>query len=63
MRRLITVFLLLLMVAGAAGAWQWQQWRQFLDAPVNPDTELALWVAPGSTFISLINKLEALGLA
>jgi len=63
MRRLILILLLAMVLAGVLAAWQWQQWKRFIDTPVNPNGELALWIADGATFGDLVEQLEQLGLA
>ncbi|AKS41946.1 endolytic transglycosylase MltG [Wenzhouxiangella marina] len=63
MRRLISVFLLFLLLAAGVTAWQWSAWRDFLQSPVNPDGPVALWIAPGTSFGGLVRQFEALGLA
>jgi UPF0755 protein len=63
MRRLILTLLLAMALAGAVAAWHWQQWQRFMNAPVNPNGELAIWIADGATFGDLVGQLEGLGLA
>lgn len=63
MRKLLATFFLILLVLLAVGAWLAQDWQRFVESPVNPDGELRLWLAPGSSFNSLVGQLEALGLA
>jgi len=63
MRRLLTFILIAAVLAMLAGVWQWNQWRQFLDTPVNPDSALALSIEPGDSLGDLIDQLEILGLA
>jgi len=47
----------------AAGAWQWTRWQGFMAAPVNPNGDLNLWIAPGTTWPGLSTQLQSLGLA
>lgn len=63
MRRLLALLLIAAVLAGASGLWQWSQWRQFLDTPINPDGGLTLWIEPGDGLVDLIDQLEILGLA
>ncbi len=63
MRRLLTLFLLAAVLIGLGLVWQWAQWRQFLDTPVNPDSQLTLWIGPGEGLGDLVDQLQTLGLA
>jgi len=63
MRRLLTLSLMVVLLAGLSGLWQWKQWRHFLDTPINSDSALRLWVEPGDGLNDLIEQLEVLGLA
>jgi UPF0755 protein len=60
---MILILLLALALAGMVAVWQWQQWQRFIASPVNPDGEIALWIADGATFRDLVEQLEYLGLA
>ncbi len=60
--RLLSFFLLIVAVAGGTGLWQWNQWQTFVAAPVNPDSALNLWVAPGTSYAGLVRELEIFGL-
>jgi len=60
-------FALYLLVAGVfaaliAGLWLHRDLQRFVHHPVNPDSELVLWVAEGTTWGGLVRKLEWLGL-
>ncbi len=63
MRIFLWLCLILLACAGLLSALAWQDWNRFQAAVVNPDAELTLWVAPGSSFAALVRDLERLGLA
>lgn len=63
MRILLWLCLILLAAAGLLTALAWHDWNRFQQAVVNPDAELTLWVAPGSSFTALVRDLERLGLA
>lgn len=63
MRRLLTLFLIAAVLIGLGLVWQWNQWRQFLATPVNPDSELILWIGPGEGLGALVDQLQTLGLA
>lgn len=63
MRILLSILLIALAVAALLGARAWSEWQEFLGAPVNPDAEMVLWVAPGSSLRSVVGDLERLGLA
>ena len=42
---------------------RWHEWNRFHALPLNPDGELQLWVAPGTSYSGLVRELERLGLA
>lgn len=63
MRRLLTLFLIAAVLICLGLVWQWNHWRQFLDTPVNPDSELTLWIGPGAGLGDLVDQLQTLGLA
>ncbi|TVQ31557.1 MAG: endolytic transglycosylase MltG [Wenzhouxiangella sp.] len=63
MRRLLAVFAILGLALGLAAVWVYQDWQRFADQPVNPDSELRLWLPSGTSFPALVRQLEALGLA
>ncbi len=64
MRKLFSfVLLAVLIVMGVAGVHAWNDWQRFLNHPVNPDGDLNLWLAPGSSFNALTRQFEVLGLA
>lgn len=63
MRIILWFCLILVAIAGFLAALAWQDWNRFQEAVVNPDSELTLWVAPGSSFAALVRDLERLGLA
>lgn len=63
MRKLLYFLLVCALAAGAISYWLYRDWQQFTNQPINPDSELVLWVAPGSSFSSLVRQFEALGLA
>ncbi|MGY6554622.1 MAG: endolytic transglycosylase MltG [Wenzhouxiangella sp.] len=61
----ILLFLLLVSSAVVAllGARAWTEWQEFRAAPLNPDADMVLWVAPGASLNSVVRDLERLGLA
>ncbi|TVS13162.1 MAG: endolytic transglycosylase MltG [Wenzhouxiangella sp.] len=63
MRLVVLIFLSLLTLAGLFAALAWRDWSRFQTATINPDGELILWMAPGTSFSSLVRDLERLGLA
>jgi UPF0755 protein len=64
MIRRLTLFFLILIMVGAAGAiWLHRDWQQFTNRTLNPDAEINLYLPSGSSFTALIRQLEALGLA
>ena len=63
MRKLLAVFAILVLALGLAAAWAYQDWQRFVNQPVNPDSELRLWLPTGTSFPALIRQLEALGMA
>lgn len=63
MRKLLAVFAMLGLVLALVAAWLVQDWQRFVNQPVNPDSELLLWLPSGTSFPALVRQLEALGLA
>jgi UPF0755 protein len=63
MRKLLYLLLVCALAAGAVSFWLYRDWQQFTTRSVNPDSELILWLAPGSNFSSLVRQFETLGLA
>ncbi len=63
MRKLSLLLLIVMMALAAAAVWAWRDWQRFVDDPLNPHGEINLWIAPGSSFTSLIRQLETMGLA
>ena len=61
--RFLSFLLLMAAVATGVGLWQWSQWQTFVEAPVNPGSELNLWVAPGTSYAGFLKQLEVLGLS
>jgi UPF0755 protein len=63
--RLIIKYLLVLMfcLSGWFAVQLWQDWQAFEQSTVNPDGDMVLWLAPGSHYGDLVQKLERLGLA
>ncbi len=62
--RILAYLLLVLLLAGAMLAGlAWQDWQRFQSTPINPDGDMVLWVAPGSTLMAVVRDLERLGLA
>lgn len=61
--RILAYLLLILFALGAALAGLgWQDWQRFQTAPLNPDGDMVLWVAPGSSLKAVVRDLESLGL-
>lgn len=60
-RRLVFVFLPVLLAAGAA-AVGWQQYQRFLDAPVNVTVPYILTIDKGSSYNAVVADLVELGL-
>ena len=63
MRALLIVFLALLALVAVFAVQSWQDWNRFQAAPVNPDADIQLWLAPGASYASLVRDLQRLGLA
>ncbi|MEE4638865.1 MAG: endolytic transglycosylase MltG [Wenzhouxiangella sp.] len=63
MRVILTLVLLALISAGLIGGQAWRDWQHFQTVAINPDGELNLWLAPGSSFVGLVRDLQHLGLA
>lgn len=63
MRKLLFILFIILIAMAVAGLWAWRDWQRFIDHPLNPDGDLNLWLAPGSSFTTLVRQFEALGLA
>lgn len=63
MRILLFLLLVFSAVAALLGTRAWTEWQEFQAAPVNPDAELVLWVAPGASLSTVVRDLERLGLA
>ncbi len=63
MRKLLALFAILGIGLALAAAWLVQDWQRFVDQPVNPDSELVLWLPSGTSFPGLVRQLEHLGLA
>ena len=62
MKRLLPVILILLLLATAGSMGLWQQYRQFLQLPLNIEKPgLILNVEPGSTIRSVVVELEKQG--
>jgi UPF0755 protein len=62
MRLILTLLLLVLISAALLGGQAWRDWQRFQTLPINPDAELNLWLAPGSSFAGLVRDLQHLGL-
>lgn len=63
MRIFLWLGLILLAAGGLLTTLAWQDWSRFQAGVVNPDAEIMLWVAPGSSLHALVRDLERLGLA
>lgn len=63
MRIALQILLAVVLVAVLAGLWLYRDLERFANHPVNPDSELVLWVAEGTTWTGLVRQLEWLGLA
>ena len=63
MRTALQILLAATLALGIAGLWFHRDWQRFVNHPVNPDSELVLWVAEGTTWRGLVRQLEWLGLA
>ncbi|MFU8832787.1 MAG: endolytic transglycosylase MltG [Wenzhouxiangella sp.] len=63
MRKLLYFVLVVGLAASLAGLWLYRDWERFAAQPINPDSQLNLWVAPGTTWAGLVRQLETLGLA
>jgi UPF0755 protein len=63
MRKLLYIVLVFGLAASLAALWLYRDWDRFIAQPVNPQGQLNLWVAPGTTFSGLVRQLETLGLA
>ncbi len=62
MRKLLYFVLVVGLAASLAGLWLYRDWERFVAQPINPDSQLNLWVAPGTTWAGLVRQLETLGL-
>lgn len=62
MRKLMYFVLVLVLAAVAAGGWLYRDWQRFLDHPLNPDSDLVLWLPVGTSYAGLVRQLETLGL-
>ncbi len=63
MRKLLAFVAILGLGLALASAWLLHDWQRFVDQPVNPDSELTLWLPSGTSFPALVRQLETLGLA
>lgn len=64
MRRFLTLTLIVILFAVVlAGIRLFGQWQHFLQAPIAEHSESVVWLAPGSSFRTLVRQLEVLGLA
>lgn len=63
MRPILASLSILLLAALVAMLLAWQDWQRFQDTPINSEGEVVLWLAPGSSWQSLVRDLERLGLA
>lgn len=62
--RVIPIVLLLVLMAAVLLGWHgWREWQRFQSVPLNPDGELNLWLAPGSSYAGMVRDLQRLGLA
>ena len=58
----LSLVLFLCVLALLAGQ-SWRDWQAFQSSAVNPDGDMYLWLAPGSHYGDLVEKLQRLGLA
>ncbi len=63
MRIVLWFFLTTLALCAALSMLLWQDWQRFQQTPLNPEGEVILWIAPGSSFPALVRDLERLGMA
>lgn len=63
MRIALKLLLAIVLVAVIGGLWLYRDIQRFVNHPVNPDSELILWVAEGQNWTGLVGQLEWLGLA
>lgn len=64
MRRFLTRFILLTLLAGVAGGyWLWQHYQGFLQTPLNMPSDGVVWaVAPGNSVATIARQLQGQGL-
>jgi len=60
-RKILILFVIIVIVAGVFGGPYWLQWRAFEREPLLAQGTLRLWVEPGQTLGGVAARLEALG--
>lgn len=62
LKKIATLTLFLLLIAAAAGAVLWRDFERFRAAPLVPEGQAVLWLAPGTSYTGFVRELERLGL-
>ncbi|WP_223846307.1 endolytic transglycosylase MltG [Wenzhouxiangella sp. AB-CW3] len=63
MRILQLILVLLLAGALSAGLWLVHDWQRFQNQPLNPEGDMVLWLAPGTSYGAMVRQLESLKVA
>lgn len=61
MRKFLLITVLAGLLLGGSLLWLAHDWQRFTDRPFTTEESISLWLAPGSSYASLVRQFEILG--